>query len=118
MHIHAFSNHSDSIKLGTISSLFPRAYRICDMQNIDTKIKFIYSTFKTLGYHHHFMEKAYFRARTTFYRINQTNDNQFHNVLVLSPVCEKFTDRKPLQSETIESFIAPITQLNHTFAIA
>ena len=100
MYIHAFSNHSDSIKLVTISSLFLRTYRICDMQNIDTEIQFILSTFKTLGYDHYFIEKAHFRARATFYRINRTNGNPFHNVLVLPPICEEFTARKPLPSET------------------
>ena len=52
MYIHAFSNHSDSIKSGTISSMFLRVYRICDMQNIDAEVQFIFSTFKTLGYDH------------------------------------------------------------------
>ena len=74
-YIHAFSNHSDT-KLGTISSLFLLANRICDMQNIDTEIQFIFSTFKTSGYDHHFLEKAHFRVRAAFYRINRTNDNQ------------------------------------------
>ena len=57
-------------------------------------IQFIFSTFKTLGYDNHLIEKAHFRARATFYRKNQTYDNRFHNVLVLPPVCDKFTARK------------------------
>ena len=100
MYIHALYKHSYSIKLGTILSLFLRAYRICDMQNIDSEIQFIFITFKTLCYDHHFIEKAHFQARATFYRINKTNENQFHNVLVLPPVCDKFTARKLLPSET------------------
>ena len=37
ININAFSNHSNSIKLGTISSLILRVNRICDMHNIDTE---------------------------------------------------------------------------------
>ena len=70
------------------------------MQNIDTEIQFIFSTFKILGYDHHFIEKEHFRTRATFYRLNQTNDNQFHNVLVLPPVCDKFTAKKLMPSKT------------------
>ena len=80
--------------------MFLREYRICDSQNIDTEVQFIFRTLKTLGYDIHSIEKAHFRTRTTFYTINQTNDNQFHNVLVLPPVCDKFTARKLLTSET------------------
>ena len=60
MYIHAFSNHSDCIKLETISSLFLRADIICEVQNIDTESQFIFSTSKTLGYDHHFIEEAHF----------------------------------------------------------
>ena len=70
------------------------------MQNIDTEIQFIFTTFKILGYDHRFVENAHFRARATFYRINPTNDNHFPNILVLPPVCDKFTARELLPSET------------------
>ena len=70
------------------------------MQNIDREIQFIFCTFKTLGYDHHFIERHISEQEQICYRINQTNDNKFHNVFVLSPVCGKFTARKLLPLET------------------
>ena len=64
------------------------------MQYIDKEIQFIFGPFKTSGYDHQFLEKAHFRARATFYRKNQSNGNQFHNFIVLPPVCDKITARK------------------------
>ena len=63
MYIHAYSSHSENIKLGTIVSLFLRAYRICDHQFIGQEINFIFDTFYQLGYNRQFIEKAHFKAR-------------------------------------------------------
>ena len=93
--------------------MFLPEYRICDSQNIDTEVQFIFRTLKTLGYDIRSIEKAHFRTRATFYTINQTNDKQFHNVLVyhqfvISSQPGNYCHQK------LESLAQP----NHNFAIA
>jgi len=101
MYIHAFSSHSDSIKLGTISGLFLRAYRICDRKYLDKEIEYLLSTFKKLGYDYHFIDKAHFKARSSFYRPRERRRSEYNNVLVLPSVCNKSTAKKILPADTM-----------------
>ena len=50
------------VKLGTIVSLFLRAYRICDHNFIGQEIHFIFDTYCQLGYYRQFIEKTHFKA--------------------------------------------------------
>lgn len=67
MYIHNFSNHSESIKTGAISSIFLRAYRISDPEFLDEELQFITQTFENLGYTKSFIQNSHLKARKTFY---------------------------------------------------
>ena len=83
-YIHAFSNHSDNVKIATIGNIFLRAFNYCSFNFIDDEIDYIRSCFKRIGYSDFIIDKAYFKARKTFYvpRVANSN-NTFKNVLVL-----------------------------------
>ena len=65
--IHSFSNHVNSVKLGAITSIFLRAYRLCDPEFIDQEIVFISIESSKLGYNYNFINKAHYKARRTYY---------------------------------------------------
>ena len=84
-YIHAFSNHSDNVKLGVISNIFLRAYKICDMEYLDEELQTIKSSFQKLGYSLYFINKAHSKARKNYY--SNLNRQPFlkenENILVL-----------------------------------
>ena len=96
--MHAFSSHSENIKLGTIVSLFLRAYRICDHQFIGQEINFIFDTFYQLGYNRQFIEKAHFKARNIHYK--QERKEEYDRILALPSICEKTRTEKLLPPKT------------------
>ena len=89
LYIHAFSGHSDNVKLGAINSIFLRAYKICDREFLDEEISFITQVFKQLGYDECFIAKAHGKARKVFYSTNRREVKQYEKVVVLPSVCEK-----------------------------
>ena len=66
-YIHAFSSHSENVKLGIISNMFLRAYKICDMEFLDAEISHIKEVFCKHGYNEKFIYKAHSKAKKTFY---------------------------------------------------
>lgn len=85
MYVHCFSNHSDNVKLSAISSLFLRAYRLCDSEYIDSEVIFIKNTFLSLGYKNFFIDRALFRARRTFYQSHESGEKPEYNEFVILP---------------------------------
>ena len=83
-YIHAFSNHHISVKLGTMANIFLRALRICDSQFIDDENKYIFDSFKKLGYSQILIDKAFYCARKTYYGANSNKkERDYKNVLVI-----------------------------------
>ena len=74
-YVHAFSSHSENVKLGVISNIFLRAYKICDMEFLDSEINHIKEVFHKHGYSDRFIQKAHTRARRSFY--NTTEKQEF-----------------------------------------
>lgn len=82
-YIHYFSVHDDSVKLAVISSMFLRAYRICDPAELSSEIDKIFSIFKDLAYPQWFIKKAQLKARKSFYNVNRNSVNNFSNCIAL-----------------------------------
>ena len=91
LYIHAFSGHSDHVKLGAINSIFLRAYKICDREFLDEEICFITQVFKQLGYDDCFIEKAHSKAKKVFYTTNKREVKKYEKVVVLPSVCEGYS---------------------------
>ena len=89
IYIHAYASHSENIKLGTIVSLFLRAYRICDHQFIGQEINFIVDSFYQLGYIRQFIKKAHFKARNIQYKQERKEKEEYDRILVLPSIYEK-----------------------------
>ena len=87
-YIHSFSNHNDNTKLGSMSNIFLRAYKICDHDFITNEINFIYDSFFKLGYSKLFIDKAHFKARKTFYQVNNKKEINYNNALILPPLID------------------------------
>ena len=86
-YIHRFSAHPTNVKLGTISGLFLRAYRLCNADSIDDEIEYVTEVFLGLGYERPFIKKAHFKARRTFY-LTRDVEPRDTNYVVLPSVCE------------------------------
>ena len=67
MYIHYFSYHSPQIKSNVVSNMVTRALRICDPKFLDEEFKHIRSSFKQLCYPQYFIDKAFSRAKRSFY---------------------------------------------------
>ena len=67
LYMHYFSYHDDNVKYSVISSMFLRALRICSPQLIDSENVKIWNIFRNLKYPDWFIQKAYFKARKSFY---------------------------------------------------
>ena len=65
LYIHSFSNHTNSVKLGAITSIFLRAYRLCNPEFIGQEISFITKVFSKLRYNYNFKNRAHYKARRT-----------------------------------------------------
>jgi hypothetical protein len=100
MYIHAFSSHTDNIKIGAISNIFLRAYRLSDCEYIDEEIDFITGTFLELGYAGNFIKRAHLRARKTFYNINNKDPINYNNFLILPSICDKKNIRNIVPDNT------------------
>ena len=96
-YIHSFSNHPDNVKTNIISNLFLRGYNICSNEFIDEEIKYVYSTFKNLGYSMRFIDKAHFKARRTYFTRSSNDQNlnkKINATLVLPNLPDLNTIRK------------------------
>ena len=69
-YVHAFSNHASDVKLGVISNIFLRAYKVCDNKFLKDEIEAISNSFHKLGYGARFIRKGHSKARRRFYHIN------------------------------------------------
>ena len=86
-YIHAFSHHSNSTKIGTMTNIFLRAYQICSPEFLNDEINYINEVFKSLAFNEIFIHKAHMAARTSFYRASNVVVNRdFSKVLVLPPI--------------------------------
>ena len=47
-YIHAFSNHSANVKIGTMVNIFLRSFKICDPEFLSKEVKYIYKSFECL----------------------------------------------------------------------
>ena len=96
MYIHFFSYHSQQVKSNIIVNMVIRALRICDPCYIDEEFTHIYNVFHSLGYPKYFIDKAFSRARRSFYNpsINKS-DTHNRNFLTL-PFHHKFIAAKNL----------------------
>ena len=121
LYIHSFSNHANNVKLGAITSIFLRAYRLCDPEFIDQEIAFITKVFSQLGYDYNFINRAHYKARRTYYAPPDIERQKFDRVAVLPAVCEGSRDVKHLfpsntrivfnNTDTTRSFLRhPITK--------
>ena len=82
---HAFSNHSSKVKLGVISNMYLRAYKVCDSQYLDQEINKLAEIFQSLGYSKDFISKAHNKARKTFYNNEQKQFNKENYPLLVLP---------------------------------
>ena len=73
-YIHYFSCHDDNVKYSSISSMFLRAYRVCDPQYLDEELAKIFQIFSQLFYPKWFIDEAHRKARKTFFQINSKPD--------------------------------------------
>lgn len=67
LYMHYFSYHDDNVKYSVISSMFLRALRLCSPQFLESENVKIWNIFRELKYPDWFIQKAYFKARKTFY---------------------------------------------------
>ena len=84
-YIHYFSCHDDNVKYATISSMFLRAYRVCDPQYLDTEINTIYNVFSELSYPKWFIDVAHRKARKTYFKINATSEENKEKKCIVVP---------------------------------
>lgn len=99
LYVHAFSNHTEVVKLGAISSLFLRAYRLCDYMFVDEELDYIYSTFKKLGYNVSSIDKAHKKARACFYVPRTHVEAAYNKVLVVPSVISLPTVRQCVEPD-------------------
>ena len=81
LYIHSFSNHTDSAKLGAITSIFLRAYRLCGPEFIDQEIAFLTKVFSKFGYNFNFINGVHYKARRTYYAALDIERQKFERVL-------------------------------------
>ena len=67
-YLHFFSFTDVQIKIGLAQSLFLRAFRVCDKEFLDNEIKHLGNTFEKLAYPKWLLDKAFFKAKKSYYR--------------------------------------------------
>lgn len=82
-YLHAFSDTDDSVKIGVIAGMYLRALRICSPINLNNEFAYIKNIFKNLGYSESFISKGLYKARKSFYRVNDGERKKYENVLVV-----------------------------------
>ena len=78
-YIHFFSFHSQQIKSNIIINFVIRAYRICDPEFLDQELDHIRHIFHKLCYPHHFINKAFSRARKVIFTGTSSNNSNNNN---------------------------------------
>ena len=71
------------MKYSTISSMFLRAYRVCDPQYLDNELNTIFNIFSDLSYPKWFVDVAHRKARKTYFKINTEKENSDKQCIVL-----------------------------------
>ena len=84
-YIHYFSSHDNSVKTSTISSMFLRAYRVCNPQFLDDEISRIYEIFSSLFYPKWFIDKAHSKSRKTYFRTNPVREEDDYKRCIVLP---------------------------------
>ncbi|XP_076029167.1 uncharacterized protein LOC143018013 [Oratosquilla oratoria] len=82
-YIHYYSSHPDGVKVSVFASMYLRALRICSPEYIDDEIGCIYDIGTKLQYPTHVLDKAYNRAKRTFYNLRSTQTFNMNNLLIL-----------------------------------
>ena len=86
-YLHFFSYHPLRVKKSVVSSMFLRAYRVCDNEFIDSEISYIFDSFGKLGYPRYFLKQAHSMARKKYFepvepRANP-NENDRNKMLIV-----------------------------------
>ena len=84
-YIHFFSSHDSSVKYSTISSMFLRAYRVCNPQFLDEEINVIYKIFTNLFYPKWFIDKAHRKSRKTYFKTNSVQEDSDYKRCIVFP---------------------------------
>ena len=87
-YIHAYSCHSENVKVGVMITIFLRAYNICDPSYIDEEIRYISEVFKRLGYCDRFINQAHQKARKRFYGLKQNRERETRPTLVIPNIAD------------------------------
>ena len=66
-YIHMFSSHRKEIKMGILTGLIIRAYRICSPLALEAELVFLRDSFSKLGYPGHWWVKAHYKARKSYF---------------------------------------------------
>ena len=82
-YIHFYSNHHHNVKLSVFSGMFLRALRICSPQFLDGEVEKIYDIALKLKYPSIFIDKAWQKARKTFYSQDERPVHSMINILKL-----------------------------------
>ena len=67
LYTHFYSSHPLSTKIGVLTGLYLRGFRICSPETLESEIKHLNSTFKRLCYPAHVIGKAFSKARSRFH---------------------------------------------------
>ena len=67
LYTHFYSSHPLSTKIGVLTGLYLRGFRICSPETLESEIKHLNSTFKRLCYPAHVISKAFSKARSRFH---------------------------------------------------
>lgn len=65
--IHMFSSDRKEIKIGALTGLAIRAYRICSLEFLDKELEYLRESFRRLGYPKYWWEQAHIKARKDYF---------------------------------------------------
>ena len=114
IYTHFFSAHLDSTKRGVLISLFLRAHRLCDSNNISAEIDYVRNAFLKLKYPSWFIDQALAAARSKYHNpvVRQPRKTSYYLSLPYHPalkslrpalskigVCASFSSHNTLRSQ-------------------
>lgn len=86
-YLHGFSEVDVNVKIGVISGMVLRAFRICSPPYLTKECDHIKKVFEGLGYSDVMIKKGFFRGKQSFYKTEFKEKDKFENVLVV-PRCD------------------------------